>query len=46
MPVWGAGSSSEKAARSLCSSTTTSFTGGPLAMVQYPYAGFDADLRC
>jgi len=46
MPVWGAGSSSEKAARSLCTSTTTSFTGGPLVMVQYPYAGFDADLRC
>jgi hypothetical protein len=46
MPVWGAGSRSEKAATSLCRSTTTSFTGGPLVMVQYPYAGFDADLRC
>lgn len=46
LPVWGAGSSSDKAARSLCQSTTTSFTGGPLVMVQYPYAGFDADLRC
>jgi hypothetical protein len=46
MRVWGAGSSSEKAARSLCQSTTTSFTGGPLAMVQYPYNGFDADVRC
>jgi hypothetical protein len=46
MPVWGAGSSSEKAAKRLCQTTTTSFTGGPLAMVQYPYSGFDADVRC
>ncbi|MEO5704060.1 MAG: hypothetical protein ABIZ52_05150 [Candidatus Limnocylindrales bacterium] len=45
-PSWGAGSSSERAARSLCNSTTTSFTGGPLVLVQYPYSGFDADLRC
>jgi hypothetical protein len=45
-PSWGAGSPSEKAARSLCASTTTSFTGGRLAMVQYTYQGFDADVRC
>jgi len=45
-PSWGAGASSEKGARSLCTSTTTSFTGGPLALVQYPFSGFDADLRC
>jgi hypothetical protein len=45
-PSWGAGARSERIAKSLCSSTTTSFTGGPLVMVQYPYAGFDADIRC
>jgi hypothetical protein len=46
MPVWGAGSSSEQAALSLCHSTTTSFTGGPLSMVQYIASGFDVDIRC
>jgi hypothetical protein len=45
-PSWGAGSSSEKAARSLCQNTVTSFTGGRLAMVQYPISGFDANVRC
>jgi hypothetical protein len=45
-PSWGAGARSERVARNLCTSTTTSFTGGPLVMVQYPYAGFDADIRC
>ena len=45
-PSWGAGSPSEKAAKSLCASTTASFTGGPLALVQYPYQGLDADVRC
>ena len=45
-PSWGAGAPSEKGARSLCSTTTTSFTGGRLAMVQYIYQGFDADVRC
>ncbi len=45
-PSWGAGSRSERAARSLCDSTKTSFTGGPLVLVQYPYSGFDADLLC
>lgn len=46
MPVWGAGSSSEKAALNLCRSTTTSFTGGPLALVQYVQGGQDVDIRC
>jgi hypothetical protein len=45
-PSWGAGSPSERAAKNLCASTTTSFTGGGLAMVQYPYQGFDANVRC
>lgn len=45
-PSWGAGSPSEKAAKTLCASTRTSFTGGRLVMVQYPYAGFDANLVC
>lgn len=45
-PSWGAGASSERGARNLCTSTTTSFTGGRLAMVQYPYSGFDANIRC
>ena len=45
-PSWGAGARSERAARNLCTSTTTSFTGGPLTMVQFPFSGFDADIRC
>lgn len=45
-PSWGAGSPSERAARNLCATTLTSFTGGRLAMVQYIYQGFDADVRC
>ncbi len=45
-PSWGAGARRERVARNLCDSTTTSFTGGPLTLVQYPYSGFDADLRC
>jgi hypothetical protein len=45
-PSWGAGARSERVAKNLCTSTTTSFTGGPLTLVQYPYAGFDADIRC
>ena len=42
---WGAGSPNEKVAKSHCVSTP-GFTGGRLALVQYPYAGFDADLPC
>ena len=45
-PSWGAGSPSERAAKNLCANTVTSFTGGRLALVQYPYQGFDADLAC
>lgn len=45
-PSWGAGARSERVARSLCDTTTTSFTGGPLTLVQYPYSGFDANIRC
>ncbi len=44
-PSWGAGSPSLKIAQQHCKSTP-GFTGGPLALVQYPYQGFDADLRC
>ena len=46
VPSWGAGAQSEKGARSLCATTTTSFTGGRLALVQYIYQGFDANVRC
>lgn len=45
-PSWGAGARSLRVATNLCTSTTTSFTGGPLVLVQYPYSGFDADIRC
>ena len=46
LPSWGAGAPSEKVANNLCATTTTSFTGGRLAMVQYIYQGFDANVRC
>jgi hypothetical protein len=45
MPSWGAGASSEKAAKQHCISTP-GFTGGRLAMVQFIVSGFDADIRC
>jgi hypothetical protein len=45
-PSWGAGARSERVARNLCDSTTTSFTGARLALVQYPYQAFDANIRC
>ncbi len=44
-PSWGAGSPSLKIAESHCKSTP-GFTGGRLALVQYPYQSFDADLVC
>jgi hypothetical protein len=44
-PSWGAGAPSEKAAQRHCV-TTPGFTGGSLAMVQYLYQGFDANVRC
>jgi hypothetical protein len=45
-PSWGAGARNERGARNLCQSTTTSFTGAALVLVQYPYQGFDANVRC
>ena len=44
-PSWGAGAPSLRVAQSHCASTP-GFTGGRLALVQYPYQGFDADLVC
>jgi hypothetical protein len=44
-PSWGAGAPNEKTAKQHCVSTP-GFTGGRLALVQYPWAGFDADVRC
>jgi len=44
-PSWGAGAPSEKAAKQHCISTP-GFTGGRLALVQYIWSGFDADIRC
>jgi hypothetical protein len=44
-PSWGAGSPSLRIAKGHCASTP-GFTGGRLALVQYPYQGFDADLVC
>lgn len=40
---WVAGASSATAARGFCSS---SFTGGPVTLVQYPSGRFDADYAC
>jgi hypothetical protein len=45
LPSWGAGAPSERAAKQHCISTP-GFTGGRLAMVQYPFQGFDANVRC
>jgi hypothetical protein len=44
-PSWGAGAPNESVAKRHCTSTA-GFTGGPLAMVQYIYNGFDANVRC
>jgi hypothetical protein len=44
-PSWGAGAPSESIAKRHCTSTP-GFTGGRLAMVQYIYNGFDANVRC
>jgi hypothetical protein len=43
-PSWIAGASSQKNAQSRC--TGASFTGGAVALVQYAYQGFDADVAC
>lgn len=45
-PSWGAGARNERAAKTLCQTTTTSFTGGRLAMVQWIESGFDTNIRC
>ena len=44
-PSWGAGAPTEKVARQHCVATP-GFTGGDLALVQYPFQGFDANVRC
>ena len=43
-PSWIAGASSLKNAQSRC--TGPAFTGGKVALVQYPASGFDADVAC
>ncbi|HEY2887590.1 MAG TPA: hypothetical protein VGJ17_03175 [Candidatus Limnocylindrales bacterium] len=43
-PSWIAGASSLKNAQSRCSNAA--FTGGTIALVQYPYRGFDGDVAC
>jgi len=44
-PSWGAGAPNERVAKSHCRSTP-GFTGGSLALVQYPFGGFDANVAC
>ena len=41
---WVAGAGSLRGATANC--TGPGFTGGGVALAQYPYAGFDADVRC
>jgi hypothetical protein len=43
-PSWVAGAQSQKAAQSRCSGS--GFTGGRVALAQYPASGFDADFVC
>ena len=45
VPNWVAGASSVGQAKSWCT-PSRSFTGGPVAMVQYPSGGFDGDVAC
>ena len=44
VPVWIPGSASLPEAQQNCA--TTSFTGGFVAMLQYPSRGYDGDYRC
>jgi hypothetical protein len=44
-PNWVAGASSLKQATAFCSSSY-SFTGGPVRLVQFPSGNFDGDYRC
>lgn len=43
-PSWVAGARSLKGAKDRCRGTA--FAGGQVMLAQYPYSGFDADLRC
>ena len=43
-PTWVAGASTLKGARTRC--IGSGFTGGGVALAQYPYNGFDANYRC
>ena len=43
-PGWVAGFRSQSSAQAACGSTA--FTGGRLALAQYPSGGFDADVTC
>lgn len=43
LPSWIAGAATASDARAMCSS---SFTGGPVALVQYSLDGLDADVAC
>ena len=45
LPTWVAGPSDLAGAASFCD-RGTSFGGGPVWMVQFPYAGFDGNLMC
>jgi hypothetical protein len=45
VPDWVAGAASKAQALSWCS-PSHSFTGGPVAMVQYPNGAFDGDVAC
>ena len=43
---WVAGAGSLKAAVRACSAVSSAFTGGPVALAQYPSGHFDADHPC
>jgi hypothetical protein len=43
-PTWVAGASTLKGAQARC--IGSGFTGGGVALAQYPYKGFDANVRC
>jgi len=45
-PDWLAGASSVTDARNLCNSPTSSFSGGPVQLVQYPNGNFDGNYVC
>jgi len=46
VPNWVAGASGSTQAVRWCSSTTSTFTGGRVALVQYPLHGFDGNAAC